>query len=76
MSNGPCSSRLSFQSGTRSTIAASTSSGVSNTINVTKALALEAPQRSAQLGLLIADDVGTEVAIVPTHVAVLANPLR
>ena len=31
MSNGPCSSRLSFQSGTRSTVAASTSSGVSST---------------------------------------------
>ena len=31
MSNGPCSSRLSFQSGTRSTTAASTSSGVSST---------------------------------------------
>ena len=31
MSNGPCSSRLSFQSGTRSMVAASTSSGVSST---------------------------------------------
>ena len=31
MSNGPCSSRRSFQSGTRSTVAASTSSGVSIT---------------------------------------------
>ena len=44
--------------------------------NVTEALAAESPERPAQLGLLLADDVGTEVAIVALAVAVLAEPFR
>ena len=65
MSNGPCSSRLSFHSGLRSIVAASTSSGVSKTKTWRKALALQAPERPAKLRLLLPDDVRAEVAVRP-----------
>ena len=45
MSNGPCSSRRSFQSGCRSIVAASTSSGDVEDEDVPEALALQAAQR-------------------------------
>ena len=76
MSNGPCSSVRSFQSGCRSIVAVSTSSGDEQHEDVAEALALAGRAASAAAALLAADDVRAEVPVGPLAVALLADPLR
>ena len=75
MSNGPCSSRLSFQSGTRSTVAASDLLGRLQHEDVPEALLPQPAERPPQLRLLVADDVGAEVPVGPQPVPFLADSL-
>ena len=76
MSNGPCSSRRSFQRGTRSTVAASTCFRRVEDKNVAESLFPERPQRPPQLRLLVAHDVRAEVTCGPIAVPLVAEPLR
>ena len=75
MSNGPCSSRLSFQRGTRSTVDASTSSGESSTKTCRKPSRWSPAQRPSELRLLVADDVRAEVPLGSLAVALQAELL-
>ena len=77
MSNGPCSSRRSFQSGTRSIVDRLDLLGrVAGSKTWRKPSALEAAQRAPQLRALVADDVRAEVPVGPRPVALLADRSR
>ena len=76
MSNGPCSSRLSFQSGVRSIDGRLDFLGRLEDEDVRETFPLQPPDRPPQLRPLLADDVRPKVPVVPATVPLLADLFR